>query len=161
LPARSSLPLVGPSSESERIQSRTLVSDIGFTPPPLVPYPALIIVSLFTAISPAGTRIQLRHHFAFWCYSIPGVRGRPLLGPSPTLIVVFVSMPPLCFFSRKVLRISIRKEERGNIWDGGGSSQCRRGLANPGRFVGWCAGAQWLPSLMLFFKWHLIASLQN
>jgi hypothetical protein len=34
-----------------------------------------------------------------------------------------------------VLCLSIRKEERGNIWDGGGSSQCRRGLANPGRFV--------------------------
>jgi hypothetical protein len=39
------------------------------------------------------------------------------------------------FFSRKVLCLSIQKEERGNIWDGGGSSQCRRGLANPGRFV--------------------------
>jgi hypothetical protein len=59
-------------------------------------------------------------------------------------------MPLLRFFSRKVLRLSIRKEERGNIWDGGGSSQCRGGLANMSRFVGWCAGAQWLPSLTLF-----------
>jgi hypothetical protein len=25
-----------------------------------------------------------------------------------------------------------------------GSSQCRRGLANPGRFVGWCAGNDYL-----------------
>jgi hypothetical protein len=31
------LPLLGPSSESERIQSRTLVSGIGFTPLPLGP----------------------------------------------------------------------------------------------------------------------------
>jgi hypothetical protein len=54
-------PLVG----SKRIQSRTLVSGIGFTPPPLVPSPVLIIVSLFVAISPARTRIQLRHCFAF------------------------------------------------------------------------------------------------
>jgi hypothetical protein len=53
-------------------------------------------------------------------------------------------MPPLHFFSRKVLHLSIRKEERGNIWDGGGSSQCRRGLANTGRFVGWCAGNGYL-----------------
>jgi hypothetical protein len=43
-----------------------------------------------------------------------------------------------------VLLLSIRKEERGNIWDGGGSSQCRRGLANPGRFVGWCTGNGYL-----------------
>jgi hypothetical protein len=61
-------------------------------------------------------------------------------------------MPLLRFFSRKVLRLSIRKEERGNIWDGGGSSQCRGGLANMSRFVGWCAGAQWLPSLTLFWN---------
>jgi hypothetical protein len=47
-------------------------------------------------------------------------------------------------FSRKVLRLSIQKEERGNIWDGGGSSQCRRGLANIGCFVGWCAGNGYL-----------------
>jgi hypothetical protein len=30
-----------------------------------------------------------------------------------------LSTPPLHFFSRKVLRLSIPKEERGNIWDGG------------------------------------------
>jgi hypothetical protein len=51
----------------------------------------------------------------FWFSSIPGVWGRPLLGPSPVLIVVSVSTPPLTpplhFFSRKVLRLSIRKEE--------------------------------------------------
>jgi hypothetical protein len=113
----------------------------------------LIVVSLFAAISSARAQIQLRHRFTFRFSLIPGARGHPLLGHSPALIVVFVSMPPLRFFSRKVLRLSIRKEERGNnIWDGGGSSQYRRGLANPGRFVGWCTGAQWLPSLMLFLK---------
>jgi hypothetical protein len=52
--------------------------------------------------------------------------GRPLHGPSPALIIVSVSTPLLRFFSRKVLHLSIRKEERGNIWYGGGSSQCRR-----------------------------------
>jgi hypothetical protein len=58
-------------------------------------------------------------------------------------------------FSRKVLHLSIQKEERGNIWDGGGSSQCRRGLANPCRFVGWCAGNDYLlytRLLTLFLK---------
>jgi hypothetical protein len=49
------LPLLGPSSEFERIQSRTLVSGIGFTPTLLGPSPALIVVSLFAAIS-RGTR---------------------------------------------------------------------------------------------------------
>jgi hypothetical protein len=43
--------------------------------------------------------------------SIPGVRGRPLLGPSPALIIVSVStpprMPPLRFLW-KVLRLSRR-----------------------------------------------------
>jgi hypothetical protein len=29
-------------------------------------------------------------------------------------------------------------------WDGGGSRQYRRALANPGRFVGWCAGNDYL-----------------
>jgi hypothetical protein len=86
----------------------------------------------------------LRHRFVFRFSSIPGARGHPLLGPSPALIVVSVSTPPLSFFSRKVLRLSIRKEERGNIWDGGGCSQCRRGLANPGHFVGWCASNDYL-----------------
>jgi hypothetical protein len=109
------LPLLGPSSEFERIQSRTLISGIGFTPPLLGPSPVLIVVSLFTAISPARARIQLRHRFAFRFSSIPGARGRLLLGPSPALIVVSVSTPPLRFFSRKVLHLSIRKEERGNI----------------------------------------------
>jgi hypothetical protein len=113
------LPLLGPSSESERIQSRTLISGIGFTLPPLGPSPALIVVSLFAAISLARARIQLRHRFTFRFSSIPGARGHPLLGPSPTLIVISVStpplMPPLCFFSRKVLHLSIRKKERGNI----------------------------------------------
>jgi hypothetical protein len=106
-----------------------------FTPPPLRPSPALIVVSLFSAISPARARIQLRHRFAFRFSSIPGARGRLLLGPSPALIVASVSTPPLHFFSRKLLRLSIRKEERDRIWDGGGSSQCRRRLANPSRFV--------------------------
>jgi hypothetical protein len=109
--------LLGPSSESKRIQSRTLVSGIGFTPPPLGPSPALIIISLFAAISPARARIQLQHRFAFRFSSILGVWGHPLLGPSPALIVVSVSKPlltpPPCFFSRKVLHLSIRKEEGG------------------------------------------------
>jgi hypothetical protein len=75
---------------------------IGFTPLPLGSSTSLIVVSLFAAISPARAQIQLRHRFAFWFSSIPGVRGRPLLGPSLGLIVVSVSilplMPPLRFF---------------------------------------------------------------
>jgi hypothetical protein len=55
----------------------------------------LMVVSLFAAILPARAWIQLRHHFAFQFSSIPGARGRPLLGPSPALIVISVSMPPL------------------------------------------------------------------
>jgi hypothetical protein len=94
-PARSSLPLLGPSSESERIQSSTLISGIGFTPPLLGPSSALIVVSLFAAISPARTRIQLWHRFAFGFSSIPGAWGHPLLGLSPALVVVSVSTPPL------------------------------------------------------------------
>jgi hypothetical protein len=42
-----------------------------------------------------------------------------------------------------------------NIWDGGSSSQCRRGLANPRGFVGWCAGNDYLRYtrlLMVFFE---------
>jgi hypothetical protein len=62
--------LLGPSSESERIQSRTLVSGIGFTPPPLGPSPVLIVIFLFAAISLARARIQLRHRFVFWFSSI-------------------------------------------------------------------------------------------
>jgi hypothetical protein len=89
------LPLLGPSSEFERIQSRTLVSGIVFTPPPLGPSWALIVISLFASISPARTQIQLRHHFTFWFSSIPGARGHPLLGPSLALIAVSVSTPPL------------------------------------------------------------------
>jgi hypothetical protein len=82
---------------------------LGFTPPLLGSSSVLIVVSLFAAISPARARIQLRHHFAFWFSSILGVRGRPQLGPSPTLIVVSVFMPPLT----PPLRLTIRKEERG------------------------------------------------
>jgi hypothetical protein len=59
------------------------------------PCSVLIVVSLFVAISPARARVQLRHRFTFWFSSIPGAQGRPLLGPSPTLIVVSVSTPPL------------------------------------------------------------------
>jgi hypothetical protein len=94
-----------------------LISGIGFTPPPLDPSPALIVVSLFAAILPARTRIKLRHRFVFRFSLIPGARGRPLLAPSPALIVVSVSTPPLTpplrFFSRKVLGLSIQKEEGG------------------------------------------------
>jgi hypothetical protein len=64
----------------------------------LGPSPALIVVSLFGAISPACARIQLRHRFTFWFSSISGARGRPLLGPSPALIIVSVSTPPLHYF---------------------------------------------------------------
>jgi hypothetical protein len=45
-----------------------------------------------------------------------------------------------------------------NIWDGGISSQCRRGLANPRCFVGWCAGNGYLlytRLLTLFFEMTL------
>jgi hypothetical protein len=85
------------------------ISGIGFTPPD--PSPALIVVSLFAAILPARTRIKLRHCFVFQFSLIPGAQGRPLLAPSPALIVVSVSTPPLTpplrFFSRKVLGLSI------------------------------------------------------
>jgi hypothetical protein len=100
-------PLVG----IREIQSRTLVSDIGFTPPPLGPSPALIVVSLFTAISPARTRIQLWHRFAFRFSSIPGARGRPLLGPSQALIVVSASTPPLRFFQGQCCAYPFRKKK--------------------------------------------------
>jgi hypothetical protein len=63
--------------------------------PLLGPSLALIIIFLFAAISSARARIQLRHRFAFQFSSISGARGRPLLGPSPALIVVSVSTPPL------------------------------------------------------------------
>jgi hypothetical protein len=114
------LPLLGPSSESERIQLRTLVSGIGFTPPPLGPSPTLIVVSLFAAISPAHVRIQLRHRFAFRFSSIPGARGRLLLGPSLALIIVSVSTPPLTpllrFFKESAVLIhSERRKGRLNI----------------------------------------------
>jgi hypothetical protein len=65
------------------------------TSPPLGPFLALIVISLFAAISPARVWIHLRHRFTFWFSLIPGARGRPLLGPSPTLIVVSISTPPL------------------------------------------------------------------
>jgi hypothetical protein len=42
---------------------------------------------------------------------ILGAQGCLLLGSSPALIIVSVSTPPLRFFSRKPLRLSIRKEE--------------------------------------------------
>jgi riboflavin transporter FmnP len=71
------------------------------TPPLLGPCPALIVVSLFSAISLAHARIQLRHRFAFRFSSIPGARGHLLLGPSPALIVVSVYTPPLRFFSKE------------------------------------------------------------
>jgi hypothetical protein len=67
--------LLGPLSESERIESTTLVSGIWFTPPPLGPSPALIVISLFAAISPTRAQIQLRHCFAFLFSSISGARG--------------------------------------------------------------------------------------
>jgi hypothetical protein len=50
------------------------------------------------------------------------------------------------------MRLSIRKEEGETEWAGAveysfckTDSQCRCGLANSRRFVGWCAGRQWLP----------------
>jgi hypothetical protein len=50
-----------------------------------------------------------------------------------------------------------RKSTSVNIWVGG-SCQCRRGLANLCRFVGWCAGNGYLlytRLLMLFFEMTL------
>jgi hypothetical protein len=61
----------------------------------------LIVVSLFAAISLARARIQLRHRFTFQFFSIPGALGRLLLGPSPALIVVSFSTPPLRFFLKE------------------------------------------------------------
>jgi hypothetical protein len=71
----------------------------------------------------------------FWFSSIPGARSHLLLGPSPALIIVFVSTPPLRFFSRKVLRLSIGMERVVVNVDAG---------EHPGRFVGWCAGNDYL-----------------
>jgi hypothetical protein len=51
-----------------------------------------------------------------------------------------------------------RKSTSVNIWDGGSSSQCRRGLANARRFVGWCAAngnLLYTRLLMLFFEMTL------
>jgi hypothetical protein len=71
---------------------------------------------LLTAISPARVRIHLRHRFTLRFSSIRGAQGRPLLGPSPALIVVSVSTPPLTpplrFFQGKCC-LSIRNEEGG------------------------------------------------
>jgi hypothetical protein len=70
--------------------------------------------------------------WSFAAWPLAGAHRRLFLHASSTL------------FSRKVLCLSIRKEERGNIWDGGGSNQCRRGLANTDRFVSWCTGNGYL-----------------
>jgi hypothetical protein len=71
----------------------------------------LIVVSLFAAISSACAQIQLRHRFTFRFFSIPGARGRLLLGPSPALIVVSVSTPPLRFFFKETAAL-IHSERR-------------------------------------------------
>jgi hypothetical protein len=70
---------------------------------------------------PARAWIQLRHRFTFWFSSILGAQGRPLLGPSPVLIIVSVSMPPLTpplhiFFKESFALIhSERRRRRLNI----------------------------------------------
>jgi hypothetical protein len=84
------------------------------SPPPLGPSPALIVVSLFAAISPAHVQIQLRHRL-FRFSSIPSARGRPLLGRSPTLIVVSVSMPPLRFFCEESSALIHSEKRRGQL----------------------------------------------
>jgi hypothetical protein len=43
-----------------------------------------------------------------------------------------------------MVKCEARKSTSVNIWDEGSSSQCRRGLANPRRFVGWCTGNGYL-----------------
>jgi hypothetical protein len=75
----------------------------------------LIVVSLFAAISPARARIQLRHCFAFQFSSIPGAWGRPLLGPSPALIVISVSTPPLHFFYKESVALIHSERRRGRL----------------------------------------------
>jgi hypothetical protein len=79
----------------------------------------LIVVSLLVAISPACAWIQLRHCFVFRFSSIPGAQGRPLLGPSPTLIVVSVSTLHLRFFKESVALIHSERR-RGDEMDRGG-----------------------------------------
>jgi hypothetical protein len=107
----------------------------------------LIVVSLFAAISTARVRIQLRHRFPFRFSSIPSVRGRPLLGPSPALLVDYVSTPPLHFFEGKCSAYPFGKKKGAVEYSFCKmDSQCRRELANPRRFVGWCTSGQWLPS---------------
>jgi hypothetical protein len=64
---------------------------------------------------PAHARIQLWHRFAFRFSSIPGARGRPLLGPLPVLIVISIStppfMPPLHFFQGKCCAYPFEKKK--------------------------------------------------
>jgi hypothetical protein len=57
------------------------------------------------------------------------------------------------FQIRRMVKREAWKSTSVNIWDGGSSSQCRRGLANPCRFVGWCAGNGYLlyTRLLTFF----------
>jgi hypothetical protein len=95
--------------------------------------------------------------------SIPGALGHLLLGPSPALIIVSVSTPSLtvvrneesvvccAFFKESVALIHSERRRGDRIGAVEYSfckmdSHCQRGLANPRRFVGWCAGGQWLPS---------------
>jgi hypothetical protein len=73
--------VLSPSLESERIQSRTLISGNGFTPPPLGPCSALIVVSLFASILPARVQIQLQHRFAFRVLIDPGCAGSSAAWP--------------------------------------------------------------------------------
>jgi hypothetical protein len=62
--------------------------------------------------------IQLRHRFVFWFSSILGARGRPLLGPSPALIIVSISTAPLtllcAFFKESAELIFGKKKGRQN-----------------------------------------------
>jgi hypothetical protein len=78
----------------------------------------VIIISPFAAILPACAWIQLWHRFAFWFSLIPGAWGHSLLGPSPTLIVVFVFTPPLYLFKESAALIHSERR-RGDRMDRG------------------------------------------
>jgi hypothetical protein len=57
-----------------------------------------------------------------------------------------------------MVKCEAQKSTSLNIWDGGSSSQCRRGLANLRRIVGWCTGNGYLiytRLLTLFFEMTL------
>jgi hypothetical protein len=146
---------------------RTLVSGIGFTPPPLGPSPALIVVSGIgsscgTASRSGSPRSRVRG--VVRCLA-PRRCSSSSLSPRLLSRLIYV-------FLRKVLHLSIRKEEGG-----GGIFILQNGLSMPTRVskpvsLCWLVREWAMVTFFIlgcwrwlwawhFFKWHLIASLKN